>query len=151
MRDGQGKLFIAQEYVSELEFDSHGLAQVFRNGGEPRHGWMYVDRKGRVIVQGVPIIDNWADEFSEGLVRTVINEKYGFADRQGRIVVAPRYDWAAPFEKGHAEVCIGCREVCVKPDNMGADSDGDCEHHTVTGGEWFKINKLGRVVARVRR
>ena len=37
LRDGQGKLFIAQDYVKELVFDSHGLAPVF-DGMTPSSG-----------------------------------------------------------------------------------------------------------------
>jgi hypothetical protein len=44
---------------------------------------------------------------------------------------------------------MGCHETCVQPDGMGAVSDVECEHHTMTGGEWFKVNKAGRVVARL--
>lgn len=150
LRDSQGKRFIAEDYVKKLAFDSHGLAVVFDND-HPRHGWTYVDRKGRVLIQGVPIVDNWADEFSNGLVRAVVNEKYGFANRQGKIVVAPNYDWASPFEHGYAAVCIGCRETCEHPSNMATDSHVDCEHRIVTGGDWFKINKVGRVLARIPR
>ena len=150
LRDGQGNLFIAQDYLKELDFDSHGLAQVCVDG-DSRHGWMYVNRKGRVIISGVPSFDNWADSFSGGLVRTVVNEKYGFANRKGKIVIAPKYDWASPFERGYAEVCMGCREICANPGGMGANSDVGCDHHVMTGGEWFRINKTGRVVATVRR
>src|SRR5262245_56913124 len=59
LRDGEGKRYIAPNYARELRFDSRGLAAVF-NDDHQRYGWMYVDRKGRVIVQGVPIVDNWA-------------------------------------------------------------------------------------------
>jgi hypothetical protein len=148
LRDSRGKRFIAPDYVKKLEFDSHGLAVVFDND-HANHGWTYVDQRGCVLVQGVPISDNWADEFSNGLVRTVINEKYGFANRQGRIVVLPKYDWASPFKHGYAAVCIGCREACAHQSNGAADSLVDCEHRIVTGGDWFKINKAGRVVARI--
>jgi hypothetical protein len=149
LQDGQGKMFIAQEYVRTLEVDAHGLAVVFDDDPE-RRGWMYVDRRGRVLIKGVPIVDNWADEFSDGLVRTVINQKYGFADRHGKIVIAPKYDGALPFEHGYAIVCIGCRETCVIPDNSPhTGADLDCEHHDMTGGQWFKIDKAGRVMARV--
>jgi len=149
LQDGQGKLFIARDYAKALAFDAHGLAVVFDDAHD-RRGWMYVDRKGRVLVQGVPISDNWADAFSGGLVRTVINQKYGFADRHGKIVIAPKYDGAFPFEHGYAIVCIGCRETCVVPDNPPhAGTDLDCEHHVMTGGQWFKIDKAGRVMARV--
>lgn len=148
LQGGQGKLFVAQVYVKKMEFDSHGLAVLF-DEDHSRHGWMYVDRKGRVIVQGVPISDNWADEFSDGLVRTVINKKYGFADRHGKIVVAAKYDGAFPFVNGYAVVCIDCHETCVMSDQPTPHSDLDCEHHIMTGGKWFKINRAGRVVARV--
>lgn len=146
LRDDQGKLFIARDYVKKLKFD-RGLAAVWHDD-KSRHGWMYVDRKGRVIIQGVPSSDNWADAFSDGLVRTVINEKYGFADRHGKLIVAPKYDGAFPFEHGYTVVCIGCRETCAMTDHPRADRNVDCEHYILTGGEWFKINKAGRVVAR---
>jgi hypothetical protein len=41
---------------------------------------------------------------------TVINQKYGFADRHGKIVIAPRYGGAFPFLHGYGMVWIGCRE-----------------------------------------
>jgi len=106
--------------------------------------------KGRVVVRGVPISDNWATEFSDGLVQTVINEKIGFADRHGKIVIGPKYDGADSFRDGYAVVCIGCREACIMPDNPTGDLESDCEYRTMTGGQWFKINKAGHVVARVR-
>jgi hypothetical protein len=146
LRDDQGKLFIARDYVKKLKFD-RGPAAVWHDD-QSRHGWMYVDRKGRVIIQGVPSSDNWADAFSDGLVRTVINEKYGFADRHGKLIIAPKYDGAFPFEHGYTVVCIGCRETCAMTDHPRADCNVDCEHYILTGGEWFKINKTGRVVAR---
>lgn len=148
LQDDQGNPFIAPDYVSKLQFDSHGLAAVF-DEDHSRQGWMYVDRQGRVIVKAVPVFDNWADEFSDGLVRTVINRKYGFADRHGTVVIAAKYDGAFPFTHGYAVVCIGCREICAISDHSRAESDMDCEHHMLTGGQWFKINKAGRVVARV--
>lgn len=148
LRDDRGKPFIAQDYVKKIQFDSYGLALVF-DGDDPRQGWMYVDRNGRVVVTAVPSADNWADEFSEGFVRTVVNKKYGFADRHGKIVIPAKYDGAFPFEHGHAVLCMGCRETCVMSDRPRANLDDDCEHHILTGGDWFKINKAGRVVARV--
>jgi hypothetical protein len=48
-------------------------------------------------------------------------------------------------------VCIGCRETCIMPsDHPGlSDWEAHCEHRMMTGGEWLKIDKKGRVVARV--
>jgi hypothetical protein len=146
-QDGRGDLFIAQEYVKKLEFDSYGLAVVFHEA-HSGHLFMYVNRQGRVVIKDVPVADNWAEGFSDGVVRIFVNKKYGFADRQGKIVIAPQYDGAGPFEHGFAVVCLGCRETCAVSNPPESRLDV-CEHHIMTGGEWFKINKAGRVVARV--
>jgi hypothetical protein len=136
-----GDLFVASQYLKELSFDAHGLAPVYsqKNGG-----WMYVNRGGKVVISGVPGMDNWADDFHDGLVRILRNEKYGFANRRGRVVVQPIYDGAMNFEKGRAVVCNGCKSKCV-----GADSGlarHDCEHHVFAGGEWFQIDAKGTVL-----
>jgi hypothetical protein len=129
-----GKLFVASRYVKELDFDSSGLAPVRSEG--PPYGWVYVNRKGEAVITDVPTYDNGADDFSEGLVRIVRNGKVGFADRQGKIVIPPVYDWAWPFDHGAALACNGCREKCA----------GDCEHQWMEGGEWFHINRKGQVL-----
>jgi hypothetical protein len=143
-----GKLIIAPQYLKELRFDSSGLAQVWSE--VPPKAWMYVDRKGAILITGVPSVENGADVFSEGLVRTVVDDKYGFADRQGNLVIKPAYDWASPFHHGNAEVCNKCRKVCMISDSKMVDAvsvPGGCDHWTMVGGEWFKVNKKGRILS----
>lgn len=132
--DATGKLFIAPQLLKELPFDSYGLAAVL----SPKRGWMYVSRTGRVVISGVPWMDNGADSFHNGLVRTVKDEKYGFANRKGQLVIPAVYDGAETFQNGRAAVCKGCTSICV---------DRECEHHFFKGGEWFQINTKGTVVA----
>ena len=147
-----GKLIIAPQYVKELHFDSSGLALVWSE--VPPQAWMYVDRKGAVLITGVPSVGNDADGFSEGLVRTVVDDKYGFADRKGSIVIQPAYDWASPFHHGNAEVCNKCRKMCVMSGWKMVDADsvpGGCDHWMMLGGEWFKLNKKGRILSRLVR
>lgn len=131
-----GELFIAPRLLKELRFDSHGLASVH----SPREGWMYANRRGNVVISGVPVMDNWADSFHDGLVRIVRNGKYGFANLKGQIVIPSIYDGAMNFEKGRAVVCKGCESKCTKP---------ECEHHFFAGGEWFRINTKGTVLTRL--
>jgi WG containing repeat len=128
-----GDLFIAPQYLKDLEFDSHSLAAVL----SPTEGWMYVNRKGKVIIRGVAVMDNGADTFHDGLVRFVRDKKYGFANRSGRIVIPPVYDGAMNFEKGNAEVCKGCHSKCVEI---------ECEYSVFSGGDWFLINTKGAVL-----
>ncbi|MGB2624201.1 MAG: WG repeat-containing protein [Candidatus Acidiferrum sp.] len=102
---------------------------------------MYVNREGRAVITGVPVMDNGADWFHDGLVRIVRNGKYGFANRRGQVVISPVYDGALNFEKGLATVCKGCKSKCTAPHN--------CEYHVFAGGEWFQIDTRGTVVARL--
>lgn len=136
-RSAKGKPIVAPEILKQLDFDAHGLAPVFSR----TEGWMYANRRGTVVVTGVPEVDNWADSFHDGLVRIVQNGKYGFANRSGRVVIAPIYDGAMSFDMGRATVCNGCQNKCAQP---------DCEHHFFSGGEWFQVDTKGAIVGRVR-
>jgi len=136
-RTAEGKLLVTQQVLKELHFDSYGLAAI----RSAREGWMYVSHGGRVLISGVPTMDNWADSFHDGLVRVVRNNKYGFANRKGQVVISAIYDGAMNFEKGKAKVCNRCVSKCV---------DHNCEYHVFAGGEWFEIDTKGTVVARIR-
>ena len=132
-KSADGELFVAPQIAKQLDFDAHGLA-VIRSGSE---GWMYVNRSRKVVIAGVPSMDNWADSFHDGLVRFVRNGKYGFANRAGHIVIPPIYDGAMNFDSGTATVCNGCKSKSVG------------EHHVFSGGEWFHIDSEGTVLARL--
>jgi hypothetical protein len=132
-----GAHFIAPQFVKELTFDSDGLAAVHSQN----EGWMYANRKGTVIITGVPMMDNGADTFHDGLVRFVRKEKYGFADRHGKIVIPPTYDGAMNFENGVAEVCNHCKTVCAS---------ADCEYHAFGGGEWYRIDAKGALLVKLQ-
>ena len=48
--------------------------------------------------------DNGADYVREGLYRIVDAQgKMGYADEQGRVVIAPRFAFGFPFEQGRAK------------------------------------------------
>jgi hypothetical protein len=126
---------VSSRYLRELVFDQFGLAPVYSH----EEGWMYVNRRGRVVLSGVARMDNWADTFHDGLVRVVRNGKYGFANRKGTIVVPAAYDGALNFENGAAEVCNNCR--C---------DERDSEHCALTGGQWSRIDTSGRVLAHLK-
>jgi hypothetical protein len=128
-----GELFITSKYVRELGFDSDGLAAVSPLDGT----FMYVNRKGKALITGVPRFENGADFFHDGLVRIVRNGKYGFANIAGKVVIPPVYDGAMYFDKGRAQVCTGCVSKCAEP---------ECEHHMFSGGEWTVIDTQGNRV-----
>ena len=96
-----GTVRIRREALRALAFDSEGLAVVFVAGQ-----FYYVNRAGETA----PTLrfDNGADDFVEGLARTVRNGKIGFIDQHLVEVIPARWDFAFPFQKGLAVVCTSC-------------------------------------------
>lgn len=82
--------------------------------------------------------DNGPDHLSEGVFRMIgNNNKMGFADTTGHIVIPPRFDFVTPFKNGHAFFNTGGRNVPI-------DKSG--EYHMITGGHWGVINKEGKEI-----
>jgi len=82
--------------------------------------------------------DNGADYFVEGLARSPRDGKVGFVDELLELVVPRQWDFAFPFEDGHARVCSGC---------VIRRAGG--EHSEVVGGRWGYVDREGRVVVPV--
>jgi hypothetical protein len=102
---------------------------------QPGHDWVGIDRQERVLFHPF-IFDNGPDYPAEGVLR-VVNAAglIGYADTAtGRVVLAPQYEAAFPFEKGRARVGRRCRLV----------SDGEHSHWDCA--EWQAIDHQGRLV-----
>jgi hypothetical protein len=127
-----GSRTVASRYLRELPYKSDGLAAIWITSA-----WAYVNRRGTVIISGVASYDNGPQEFHDGLVMFVKNNKYGFADRSGKVVIPPIYDGALNFEEWRTKVCLGCVYKCM---------DQHCEHRMLSGGEWLTISKTGEVL-----
>lgn len=124
-----GILKINPKHMRRIDFSSDQIAGFFAAGQ-----MFYVKPDGRFL----PVVkfDNGPDVFSEGLVRSLVNGKMAYYDRQFNLVLATRFDWGWPFEHGRALVCIGC--VTQAPDGEG--------HKLVEGGLWGYINHQGKEV-----
>jgi hypothetical protein len=127
-RDQSGKVVIPPRFRFAYEFSPDGVASVVE---EKR--FAFIDVTGRVIAQAYPY-DNGPDYFVEGRARILRRDKVGFIDRAGKIVVDPRWEYAASFCEGRAAVCKGCR-VVIK--------NGEKE---LGGGKWGYIDLDGKLV-----
>ena len=76
--------------------------------------------------------DNGPDYISDGLFRIVKNNKIGYADETGKIIIEPRYDCAYPFENEVAKVSNNCTTV----------QEG--EHSAWVSDDWKVIHKNGK-------
>jgi len=96
-------------------------------------GFYAIDRNEKVLFEVVGI-DNGPDYVKDGLFRIKKNEKIGFANMNGEIVIMPKFDSAMPFSNGFSAVCIGGKSVV------------EYEHTKNIGGKWGFINKSGKLV-----
>ena len=78
---------------------SDGLAKVTSATSDTVR---YVDKAGKTVLTLTGF--TWAGSFSEGLAPVVKDGKYGYVDKDGRVVIAPTYDTASDFTDGKAVV-----------------------------------------------
>ena len=125
----EGEIRIERQHLEALDFDARGLGTMVIAGQ-----WHYVRPDGANA--SVVTWDNGADDFAEGLARTLMDGKIAYLDEHFEVVVPPRYDWGWPFEDGLALVCRDCRRE---------QAPGE-EHTAVVGGIWGFIDRAGNEV-----
>ncbi|MDY7092077.1 MAG: WG repeat-containing protein [Acidobacteriota bacterium] len=133
---GEGALRLYPEHLEQLAFDDQGLATVYAGNRVA-----YVTRGGQSTRESRTAwmlkVDNGPDYFVEGLARTAEGGKVGFVNRRLEPVIAPRWDFAFPFDDGLAVVCDGCRAQPSCP---------TCEHSEIIGGDWGYIDRQGEEI-----
>jgi len=92
-----------------------------------------IDRNERELYE-IFWFDNGPDYISEGLFRIIINQKIGYANNKGEIIIKPKYICAFPFQNGWAKVSLHCKFV-VEGDYTKWESNN-----------WFYIDKHGKCI-----
>lgn len=95
-----------------------------------------IDRNENILFD-VYMFDNGPDWLEDGLFRIVRNGKIGYADKNGVIVIEPKFECAEQFEDGIARVALDCMLVKDKSDS---------EHSGMESDSWFYIDKKGNKV-----
>jgi hypothetical protein len=136
-----GKIVIEPRFDAALLFDA-GRARVGvvdeelpEIDGRPNILWGYVDESGRVVIE---LRYNALRGFSEGLAagavldpalldasvfvrRGLNNLRWGYVDREGRVVIPTQFLDAGDFSEGLAQVNVGGAKDshCGRPGNYG--------------------------------
>jgi len=105
--DRYGKVVIKPQYAMGGFFD-HGTAEVWRKDNGRRH---LIDTYGNIIENR-----NFAsDHFSEGLIPVRIENRYGYEDEHGKMVIFPQFEYAEDFSERLAPVKVGDKWGYINP------------------------------------
>jgi hypothetical protein len=124
------------EYVIPTRKYPVCLTDTFRTFAvvyKTNRGFVGIDRKEEVLFQLMQH-GREPDFPREGLFRIVVEDKIGFANLDGEIVVPPIYDMVLPFNEGVAAYCENC----------GTDRSGLSAQWS--NGTWGFIDKTGEVI-----
>ncbi|MDA3815803.1 MAG: WG repeat-containing protein [Prolixibacteraceae bacterium] len=110
------------------EFDKIAIVSI-----KDQPGFYAIDRNEKLLFR-VHRYDNGPDYVKDGLFRIIKNNKTGYANMNGEIVIQPKFDEALPFKNGYAVICKG-----GKKQKKG-------EYITRDGGKWGYINTSEKYV-----
>jgi len=144
--DEQGKVIrqldTSMYYVS-FNNDQFGYFGVFGKKGSP--GWTAIDANENVLfkVYNTSFGEPSPDELIENKIRIVDeNEKIGFANNKGEIIIKPRFEIATSFHNGKAIIGETCKKI---PWDEHA-KESDCHHYSIECKTHGYINEKGIVI-----
>ncbi|NQY43910.1 MAG: WG repeat-containing protein [Legionellales bacterium] len=143
------------------------LLTVLKNGQ-----WQRINKNGKFLFYPMNF-DNGPDYYVQGLSRFITAEnKVGFHNIEGEIIIPAEYDFAAPFgEDGHSiepkgtkytQVCNGCymkrpADERLSPVSSYADNrkkvlnfKESSNYLPIQGGEWGFIDKRGKIIVPIK-
>ncbi|MEO0968917.1 MAG: WG repeat-containing protein [Cyanobacteria bacterium J06639_18] len=103
--DRNGQEVIKAQYKYAFSF-SEGLASVsgVKDNEPPRK--IFINTRGETAFELPSDVDKYNDSFKEGLLPVRINNRWGYIDKTGKMVIEPKYDEAWSFSQGLARVGI---------------------------------------------
>lgn len=82
--------------------------------------------------------DNGPDYVQDGLFRIKKDDKVGYANEAGDIIIEPQYKCTTPFENGQARVAVEC------------DLVEDGEYTRMENAKWLTIDTEGQEVSKTK-
>ena len=97
------------KYIVSLTFHEKAYFAIFSIKG--KKGWNAVDFNENILFEVYNTIPNepWPDHLIENRIRIVDkNNKIGFANECGKIVIEPKFDYVSNFNKDYAIIAKNC-------------------------------------------
>lgn len=108
-------------------------------------GWVAVDIDGNKLfkVLNTEVGTPSPDDIVENRIRIVDEqERIGFADEKGKIIIQPQFEMVTTFHNGKAIIGEKCKQV---PWDMHP-GENDCKHYSVECEKYGYINSKGKVI-----
>lgn len=132
------------KYIISFNTDNkYKYFAVFAIKGES--GWCAIDANEKILfkIYNTSIGDPSPDEIVDNKIRIVgENNKVGFADFKGNIIIEPQFETATSFHKGKAIIGESCDKIPW--DNHAKESD--CHHYSIECKKYGFINTKGEIL-----
>jgi hypothetical protein len=131
------------KYSISFNADKYQYFAIFSIKGES--GWSAIDINEKILfkVYNTSFGEPSPDELVENKIRIVDkNDKIGFADSKGKILIKPQFEIATTFYKGKAIIGESCDKV---PWDKHAKEE-DCHHYSIVCKKHGYINQNGAIL-----
>jgi hypothetical protein len=131
------------KYSFSSNGDKYQSFAVFQKKGES--GWCAIDINEKILfkVYNTSFGEPSPDELIENKIRIVDeNNKIGFADINGKIIIKPQFEIVTTFHKGKAIIGESCDKI---PWDEHAKEE-DCHHYSIVCKKHGYINQNGEVL-----
>ena len=128
------------KYVVSMNDDKYRYFAVFMIKGES--GWSAIDSNEKILfkVYNTSFGEPSPDEIIDNKIRIVDeNNKIGFADYKGNIIIKPKFEIATSFYKDKAIIGESCEKI---PWDEHA-KESDCHHYSIVCKKHGYINNKG--------
>lgn len=131
------------KYNISFSGDKYQYFAIF--GIKDESSWVAIDINEKILfkVYNTSFGEPSPDELIENKIRIIDeNNKIGFANSKGKIIIKPQFDIATTFHKGKAIIGESCDKI---PWDIHVE-EGDCHHYSIVCKKHGFINQKGDII-----
>lgn len=139
------KVLDSAKYYMPFSGFEYGYFAVIAKKGSKNHGWPAIDADENLLfyVYNTSFGEPSPDYLIENKIRIIDeNEKIGFANEKGEIIIKPKFEIATSFHNGYAIIAEKCKKV---PWGDHQHEDG-CHHYSIECEKHGYIDEKGNVI-----
>ena len=139
------KVLDSAKYYMPFSGFEYSYFAVIGKTGSKKHGWPAIDANENILfyVYNTSPGEPSPDYLIENKIRIIDeNEKIGFANEKGEIIIKPQFEIVTSFHNGYAIIA----EKCKKVPWGNHEHDGGCNHYSIECEKHGYINEKGAII-----